>query len=124
MREVNGNDLRALRNSRGKSAMEVAYASKINVTYLYKLEKGTHRVEDDTARRIASTLAVSVDQFSRGVEVPRCEAVKLAEREGVSRIRIYQYLNQGRVAGAYKDGDYWVVPEDAHIDRRRARVGA
>ncbi len=40
---------------------------------------------------------------------------QFARQHGVSRSRIIQLLELGRVRGARKEGTRWKIPEDAHI---------
>lgn len=129
MRLVDGAKLRQIRKNRGISAMDVAHASALNVTYLYKLEVGEHRITEDTARRLGLTLKVGLEEFSTHLEVESCDAVKLAHRLGFSRIRAYQFLGEGRVPGAYKEGENWVIPDVENVEiakgeARGAPVGA
>jgi excisionase family DNA binding protein len=35
-----------------------------------------------------------------------------AEKWGISVSRVYQYIRKKRIAGAYRVGKIWVIPED------------
>ncbi len=115
MRLVDGALLRAMRVYKNKSAMEVSYAADLNVTYLYRLEVGEHKAQERTVERLAKALNTTPEFFSREIEDEKCDAVKFAEDHGFSRIRAYQYLNEGRVSGAHKVGKSWHIPEGAEI---------
>lgn len=124
MRVVYGQKLRERRKFIGQSVMDTAYMAGLNASYVYRLEGGEHRAKDGTAEALAKALLCTVEEFSDAVEREKADAVKLAEREGFSRIRAYQYLSEGRVSGAYKAGDNWVIPdvENARILPYREEV--
>jgi hypothetical protein len=45
---------------------------------------------------------------------------EFAKREGVSRVRVLQWLSQGRLAGARRIGHRWAIPADVRVVRRQA----
>lgn len=46
-----------------------------------------------------------------------------AEKWGCSRQRVLQWLKEGRVRGAKRFGDQWIIPENAKRPAKRTRNG-
>ena len=48
-------------------------------------------------------------------------AKELAEKWNISRRRVQILCEEGRIDGAYKDSEVWIIPEDAEkpVDRRK-----
>ena len=57
------NRLREIREARGVKAVDLAEAMRISSTYLYKLEDGSKRLNEDHLRRAARYLNVSTDEI-------------------------------------------------------------
>lgn len=43
-------------------------------------------------------------------------ASKTAERLGVSDVTIYSWCRQGRIPGAFKVSNMWLIPKDVKLD--------
>jgi hypothetical protein len=116
LRLIKGDLLRAVRRNKGLSTKDVAYSADLHGSYLYKLEVGAHVAKDRTAEDLAYALGVDMDTFSDHVAPKRADARKFADVLGVSRIRVYQYLHEGRVSGAHQDENgNWYIPDNARI---------
>ena len=59
--------------------------------------------------------AVSQPSAAALLSVPQ-----FAMREGVSRVRVLQWLSQDRIAGARRIGHRWAIPAGASVARRQA----
>lgn len=56
--------------------------------------------------------------MARGAGAGWLSVSQFAAREGVSRVRVLQWLASGRIGGACRIGHHWAIPVDASVVRR------